>query len=447
MKLKEVCEKTGLTQKTIRFYEERGLIAPSHSTKNGRSYRHYSDRDVVILNEIATLRKALFTLDEIATIQKDPSSTFDIFTGYKERIINLASTLKDLEQTVQHMELPSETNMSQLAQMLDHPTKTLTLPAYDTNPHFRHLEEMELERLKKQHANLDARQGDSPFLLSIQQFTTRKQLFSECMEYNSSLNGGSANYPEKGAVRLMRIVHFILSAVITGATLAIFVFLLTRKQSYTETWNHIRCWLIPLDLIAIILRLTVSSFQANVSAIRSHIRPNKDSVIKSGIAALLIILSILGGTCLASSPVPAEETEYTLVICSEQSFDRSLLEDFQHMLTETVMEDASDRQATITTLSLQNSDDLMTLKKQLSTDAWSLYLFDQTDYQIFIEKVAVPSELEFVPQDLSDAPFVTQFGVEDLPFWGCVIDTGNSTDAAVMLEKLQTAHFAFWYPR
>lgn len=39
MKLKEVCEKTGLTQKTIRFYEERGLIAPSHSTKNGRSYR------------------------------------------------------------------------------------------------------------------------------------------------------------------------------------------------------------------------------------------------------------------------------------------------------------------------------------------------------------------------------------------------------------------------
>lgn len=117
------------------------------------------------------------------------------------------------------------------------------------------------------------------------------------------------------------------------------------------------------------------------------------------------------------------------------------------MLTETVMEDASGRRATITTLSLQNSDDLMTLKKQLSTDACSLYLFDQTDYQIFIEKLAVPSELEFVPQDLSDAPFVTQFGVEDLPFWGCVIDTGNSTDAAVMLERLQTAHFAFWYPR
>lgn len=338
----------------------------------------------MILNEIATLRKALFTLDEIATIQKDPASTFDIFTSYKERIINLASTLKDLEQTVQHMELPSETNMSQLAQMLDHPTKTLTLPAYDTYPHFRHLEEMELERLRKQHTNHDARRGDSPFLLSIQQFTTRKQLFSEYTEYNSSLNGGSANYPEKGTGRLMRIVHFILSAVITGATLAIFVFLLTRKQSYTETWNHIRCWLISLDLIAIILRLTV---------------------------------------------------------------DRSLLEDFQHMLTETVMEDASGRQATITTLSLQNSDDLMTLKKQLSTDACSLYLFNQTDYQIFIEKVAVPSELEFVPQDLSDAPFVTQFGVEDLPFWGCVIDTGNSTDAAVMLEKLQTAHFAFWYPR
>ena len=38
MKIKAVSEKTGLTKKTIRFYEKEGLIHPEKTYYNGRAY-------------------------------------------------------------------------------------------------------------------------------------------------------------------------------------------------------------------------------------------------------------------------------------------------------------------------------------------------------------------------------------------------------------------------
>ena len=48
MKLKEVCEATGLTRKTIRLYEEKGLLVPQKEARNGREYREYSQEDVEV---------------------------------------------------------------------------------------------------------------------------------------------------------------------------------------------------------------------------------------------------------------------------------------------------------------------------------------------------------------------------------------------------------------
>ena len=38
MKIKEVSQLTGLSKKTIRFYEEEGLIQPEKTYYNGRAY-------------------------------------------------------------------------------------------------------------------------------------------------------------------------------------------------------------------------------------------------------------------------------------------------------------------------------------------------------------------------------------------------------------------------
>ena len=42
MTRKEVCTATGLSIKTLRLYEEKGLIAPERQYRNGREYRVYT---------------------------------------------------------------------------------------------------------------------------------------------------------------------------------------------------------------------------------------------------------------------------------------------------------------------------------------------------------------------------------------------------------------------
>ena len=72
MKMKEICERTGLTERAVRLYCERGLLSPSTYTQNDREYLVFDDRDEKALRCIATLRAADFSLDEIRTMQNEP---------------------------------------------------------------------------------------------------------------------------------------------------------------------------------------------------------------------------------------------------------------------------------------------------------------------------------------------------------------------------------------
>lgn len=53
MKIKEAEKATGLTSKTIRYYESRGLV---DVTRQDNSYRDYTDTDIALLKQIKTLR-------------------------------------------------------------------------------------------------------------------------------------------------------------------------------------------------------------------------------------------------------------------------------------------------------------------------------------------------------------------------------------------------------
>jgi DNA-binding transcriptional MerR regulator len=60
----EVAEKTGVTQRTLRFYEEKGLLKPPERMDGG--FRLYSDTDVKRIQFIKRLQDLLgFTLSEI----------------------------------------------------------------------------------------------------------------------------------------------------------------------------------------------------------------------------------------------------------------------------------------------------------------------------------------------------------------------------------------------
>lgn len=75
MKIKAVCERTGLSDRAIRLYIDSGLLAPD-KTENyaGRRSFDFSEEDIQRLDHIAVLRAAGFSIAQIKEILTDPQT-------------------------------------------------------------------------------------------------------------------------------------------------------------------------------------------------------------------------------------------------------------------------------------------------------------------------------------------------------------------------------------
>src|SRR5205807_254258 len=62
-KVGELARQTGLSVRTLHWYDEIGLLSPSHRTESG--HRHYAAGDVARLQQILSLRQLGFSLEEI----------------------------------------------------------------------------------------------------------------------------------------------------------------------------------------------------------------------------------------------------------------------------------------------------------------------------------------------------------------------------------------------
>ena len=89
MKIKAASELTGLTIRTIRVYIDEQLVAPKF-TENylGRRSFEFSQEDIVSLQNIATLRKYGFSIDEIRNILLDSQNSIAIIESVKQRTQN-----------------------------------------------------------------------------------------------------------------------------------------------------------------------------------------------------------------------------------------------------------------------------------------------------------------------------------------------------------------------
>lgn len=148
MKIKEVSSITGLTQKTIRFYEEAGLIAPATETCNGRVFRTYSEGDVADLNEIAVLRKARFSIEEIRQMQEGSEELGKTFSVYYQRMQQEKLELEKLVAVLDSVSNHNFTSKSELVQEIKGATAELSLPRADVHPSFRYIDIME-EKLNR----------------------------------------------------------------------------------------------------------------------------------------------------------------------------------------------------------------------------------------------------------------------------------------------------------
>jgi len=98
---------TGLTVKTLRFYHEKGLLAPA-TVDQASGYRYYDQRNVETARVIVALRELEFSLEDIAEILADCRADEDMLrflerqkTSIGERIGRLTGAIGQIDQLIQ----------------------------------------------------------------------------------------------------------------------------------------------------------------------------------------------------------------------------------------------------------------------------------------------------------------------------------------------------------
>lgn len=81
--IEQVSVRTGLTKRTLRYYEEMGLLPPTGRTEG--NYRRYTEEDVQRLERIKELRELLgFTLSDIRELLKAEDERDLIKLAYRQ---------------------------------------------------------------------------------------------------------------------------------------------------------------------------------------------------------------------------------------------------------------------------------------------------------------------------------------------------------------------------
>ncbi|HXH21813.1 MAG TPA: MerR family transcriptional regulator [Dehalococcoidia bacterium] len=101
LQIGEVADRTGVTQRTLRFYEERGLLKPPSRMEGG--FRLYSEEDVGRVEQIKRLQSLLgLTLAEIKEMVEAEETKTELRATYRPDLdaeARIARLVKAIEVT------------------------------------------------------------------------------------------------------------------------------------------------------------------------------------------------------------------------------------------------------------------------------------------------------------------------------------------------------------
>lgn len=106
MKIKQAAEKSGLTPRNIRFYEESGLIGVGRE-ENG--YREYNDQDIVRLKQIRVLRELGIGIEDIRSYFRKQVSLNELMKKRKEELRTQkedVQSLLEICESIEKQDLP-----------------------------------------------------------------------------------------------------------------------------------------------------------------------------------------------------------------------------------------------------------------------------------------------------------------------------------------------------
>lgn len=189
MKMKEVCARTGLTERTIRFYVEEELIHPQMSLVNGREYRYYSEWDVAELTTIADLRKLFFSIEEIKRMKQTPDNISEVLKVYKETATEDVQAKTAILHVLDQIDLSRLNSVDSLAQRLRGISLNLPLPNRDIAPNFGQFDsetKEEREREYERYLKRQARQytAGKVIVFTIAVLNIVNAIFSAFLDFN-----------------------------------------------------------------------------------------------------------------------------------------------------------------------------------------------------------------------------------------------------------------------
>ncbi len=124
MKISELCARTGVSDKTVRFYIEKGLLKKKAILVNGRNCREYEEEDVCILRDIVTLRNVGFSIQDISDMQREEA---DIERFVEKRLLELKKEeekCQQLNQRLQKLTARKISSWRKVASLLQQETST-----------------------------------------------------------------------------------------------------------------------------------------------------------------------------------------------------------------------------------------------------------------------------------------------------------------------------------
>ena len=106
MKIGELAKKAGVTTRTMRYYEEVGLLPPPHRNANG--YRTYTENHLNGMKMIRRAKRLGFSLKELKELagirHQNPENEDQMILRAKEIIeAHLASTYKKMKDMKDHI--------------------------------------------------------------------------------------------------------------------------------------------------------------------------------------------------------------------------------------------------------------------------------------------------------------------------------------------------------
>ena len=103
-KIGEFAKLTGVTERTLRYYDRQGLLKPS--VRNSQGHRFYLEQDLFRLQKIITLKYLGFTLDEITNYIEVPEDNLQESLNVQYELLKLKrQQLDEVLATLERMRL------------------------------------------------------------------------------------------------------------------------------------------------------------------------------------------------------------------------------------------------------------------------------------------------------------------------------------------------------